>query len=742
MNDPGLDDGVKDLAEIQRDSSATAAAAPSPKSQSSFLSPHFLPRASRNNSNASASSHGSKNSNISQTLVKPIRKSCFWERFSNDSREDVTAIENARVSRSRLGNGNGSVDSRSPIREPEEMREEKAVQDEEKDIQQLNEMSKKGQQDEQLPGMYFILSTVCPLMAATLGPVTNVMSICALVIPWSESEGYKISDPAWCLAINAVSLTCGFIANVILLLNLAKRIQSTSLQPFTIVLWYIASFLLIVLLAVYHRHLYTLPEEDYAWSQAFYYGIIAAALYFVIATLLVGNYIGVLSGKYARQFTLTIAQRVLMLQTMTLMCWLCLGAGVFSKLEGWAYLDGIYFCDTTFLVVGLGDYTLTTNAGRALLFPYAAVGVVMVGLIVSSIRGLVLERGKKKVERRILEKQREKFLDKEQNRSVPEAESERDRFEHMRKIQDTADQRRKWMALCTSLGFFLVFWMLGAFVFMKAEEASNWNYFQSLYFCFTTILTIGYGDYHPQSNSGKPFFVIWSLLAVPMMTILVSNLGDTVIIMVKNLTLWIGEWTVLPQEKFAELGGRNRWLQSERGRLKAQRMQRGERMKQDLQALERGEPEQTMPTDDPEDDENKLRLERIGTGLIEKETEQEQYEDSGYDRTAALHHDLAFAIQKILPDLTSKDTKQYSFEEWSAYLDLLDNPEDKDWLSENSPLMSRQSETEWLLTKMCSRLEECLREQRETDRRRQKGKTRSRSANAGVRTSSPLRSRS
>ncbi|KAF3916113.1 hypothetical protein AA313_de0201026 [Arthrobotrys entomopaga] len=818
MNDPGLDDSVKQLTEAQQQHQTHTHTPPSPHNR--FLSPDVNRNSSspRNNSGSSndstnlADSIASNNNNNNDSnkgspaagaTGKHYRKSCFWERFSHDSREDE-GEENARRS-SRTGiaggyTGDSSVDSTSPMREVDEAEVGVGLEEEgegeegdgdngERDMQELNEMEKKGEEDEHLPAFFFLFSTVFPLMSATLGPVANVMSVCALVAPWrvyipkqpgaSAEHSDKLSDPAWALAINAISLACGFIANIILLLNLAwsptspansrsylrRRFQANHLLPFTITLWYTACVLLLSLLAVYRIHLYNTPRQRYAWSQAFYYAINAATLYFIIATLLVANYVGVTAGRYARQFTLTIAQRTLMLQTMSLMVWLCLGAGVFAKLEGWAFLDGIYFCDTTFLVVGLGDYTLTTNAGRALLFPYAAVGIVIVGLIVSSIRGLVLERGKKKVKRRLLWKQREIMVDGDGKGGAAEAEkakNEKERFELMREVQDKADQRRKWMALSVSLSFFLVFWLVGACVFMEAQHEMSWTYFQSLYFCFTTILTIGYGDFYPTSNSAKPFFVIWSLLAVPMMTILVSNLGDTIIVTIKNITLWLGEWTILPEEKISELGGRNRWLKSERHRNKHARIQRSDQLRekqeqeqrQRQQQQQRGEGETGIirgSTDD-DGDEDMRQLQRIGTELVDKESKKEEVQKyGGNEGMAFLHHDLAFAIQELLPDLGSKPPKQYSFEEWTNYLKLINGPDGKhkskyasssprlnraeegedeetDWLGEDSPLMSRQNETEWLLSRLCGRLEECLREKKQTARRRSRnGKARSES---------------
>ena len=61
-------------------------------------------------------------------------------------------------------------------------------------------------------------------------------------------------------------------------------------------------------------------------------------------------------------------------------------------------------------------------------------------------------------------------------------------------------------------------------MFFKSERNQGWTYFGSLYFSYTSLLTIGYGDFAPQSNSGKPFFVFWSLLAIPTLTILISNM--------------------------------------------------------------------------------------------------------------------------------------------------------------------------------------------------------------------------
>lgn len=192
----------------------------------------------------------------------------------------------------------------------------------------------------------------------------------------------------------------------------------------------------------------------------------------------------------------------------------------------------------------------------------------MLGLVIGSIRSLVLERGKKKLGARMMEKKRQKVLEKlersKKSRSTlnplsgnqsnsPTGMSERERreqeFNIMRHIQEAASTRRKWTSLLISALAWLFLWLIGAVVFWKAEENQDWSYFVSIYFSYVSLLTIGYGDFSPQSNSGKAFFVFWSLLAIPTLTVLISNMGNTVVKMIRDLTLWFGEITVLPEEK-------------------------------------------------------------------------------------------------------------------------------------------------------------------------------------------------
>lgn len=69
---------------------------------------------------------------------------------------------------------------------------------------------------------------------------------------------------------------------------------------------------------------------------------------------------------------------------------------------------------------------------------------------------------------------------------------EKDRFEAMREIQDETSRFKQYSSTAMSLLAFLVLWCLGAVVFMVTEKRIlDMTYFQSLYFCFVSLFTIG-----------------------------------------------------------------------------------------------------------------------------------------------------------------------------------------------------------------------------------------------------------
>jgi potassium channel subfamily K len=577
--------------------------------------------------------------------------------------------------------------------------------------------------------------------------MANAFSICALVETWrvyippgsDEGHGERVEDPKWLIAVNSISLVLALTANMSLLLNMARRLSFAIAQPITILGWYLASALLIALVVVASTSVFRIqPVQEHALSQAFYYGIIAAGLYFIIASLMVFTAFGAWKGHYSKDFQLTSSQRTLMLQTIGFMVYLLLGALVFCKVEGWQYLDAVYWADFTLLTVGIGgEFVPKTHTGRSLLFPYAIGGLIMVGLVIGSVRSLILEHGKQKMSARFVEVKRQKVLSsidqdtrtitlgpfekiKFSQSGLSEKERRKQEFHVMRRVHELAERKRRYTALATSIVAALLLWLLGAVVFMQSEKPQGYTYFAWLYFAYTSLLTVGYGDLVVQSNSGKAFFVFWSLLAVPTLTILISNMGDTIIKAFKDFTIWIGSFTVLPDENGL----------ASAVKVGIGRMKRGKVWK-----------EKALDHKDTPGASERRGLDRAAEHVEEEELG--QAEESGkhgdyLERDIHFYHFvLAKEVRQMLSDMQTSPPRQYTYEEWTYYLRLLGQneedasghrrPEDQhqhskgdapdigtaddgddinwSWLGIRSPLMGNTNESEWLLQRLATKLE-------------------------------------
>ena len=96
---------------------------------------------------------------------------------------------------------------------------------------------------------------------------------------------------------------------------------------------------------------------------------------------------------------------------------------------------------------------------------------------------------------------------------------------------------------------------------------------------------------------------------------------------------------------------------------------------------------------------------------------------------AELTKKLAFAIRRTAEDLKHHEYTRYTYEEWVEFTRLirftkigaakdLEHDEETegvvewDWLSENSPMLSEQSEAEWVLDRLCESLLRLLKSHR------------------------------
>jgi len=320
---------------------------------------------------------------------------------------------------------------------------------------------------------------------------------------------------------------------------------------------------------------------------------------------------------------------------------------------------------------------------------------------------------------------------------------EKDRFEAMRKIQADSKKFKRWMALFWSVTTFSILWCVGAVVFWMAEkDTQGMTYFQALYFCYVSLLTIGYGDLAPKSNSGRCFFVIWSLIAVPTMTILVSDLGDTVVANFKRWSDELADFTVLPKAgTWRSFLNKHPWLLYWLQRWMDRRA-RKRRLKKGFSVADPREDGAATSTsslahravsqddlEDLEQHEVEADIELAQHPTIEALAEEVEADTSKIPDRASLSRRLALSIQKVSKDLKIPH-KRYTYEEWVEFTHLIrmTDPErldrnlgttsgvtedeshgeeglvNWDWIGDDSPMVAGVSESEWLMQRLIESL--------------------------------------
>ncbi|KAH7371359.1 potassium channel-like protein [Pyrenochaeta sp. MPI-SDFR-AT-0127] len=458
---------------------------------------------------------------------------------------------------------------------------------------------------------------------------------------------------------------------------------------------------------------------------------------------------------------------------------------------GWAYADALYFCDVTILTVGFGDLVPTTNVGRGIVFPFSVGGIITLALIVSSLYKAVRELGEENIVQKHIGRMRERALERTVTNSfdlrhrehdahhlirkrtlgyprisaptqprpyrAAMAETaqhaptfprvagvlkinrkpklmllkeEKDRFEAMRKIQSDSKKFKKWMALAWSVTTFSTLWCVGAVVFWRAErDAQNMSYFQALYFCYISLLTIGYGDLAPKTNAGRCFFVIWSLIAVPTMTILVSDLGDTVVAKFKKWSDELADFTVLPKEGiWRSFLDKHPWLMNWLQRRLDSRAAK-KRIRKGFDTMD-PQTDNTANTSNPPqevvNDPEAADLELTRNPTMAALAAEAERDSTMIPTHASLSRRLALSIRKVSLDLRLAESKCYSYEDWVEFTRLIrlttlerlnrdlgtvttENENEEglvnwDWIGDDSPMLSTMSESEWLLERLCESL--------------------------------------
>lgn len=232
--------------------------------------------------------------------------------------------------------------------------------------------------------------------------------------------------------------------------------------------------------------------------------------------------------------------RVFILSELMLVSLLAIQALIFSQIEGWMYLDGLYFSIVSALTIGFGDFIPATPAGKVLLFPFVLADIALLSNQVTLIVN-VSSRNTRRYQRML-------HAAEEYTTAASRSDSKdtllRSEAQRLRHLVSTQRRAREMVDLAISIGILAIFWIVNAIIYHYTE---GWTFGNAFYFSYIFFLTVGYGsDFAPASPAGRTVFIFWALLAVPVMTNFVTATVQT---LTSNLSRTLTERT---QEKREE----------------------------------------------------------------------------------------------------------------------------------------------------------------------------------------------
>lgn len=207
---------------------------------------------------------------------------------------------------------------------------------------------------------------------------------------------------------------------------------------------------------------------------------------------------------------------------------------------------------------------------------------------------------------------------------------------------------------------------------------------------------------------------------MPTMTILVSDLGDTVVAKFKKWSDIVADFTVLPRRGIWQpLVDKNPWLQ--------QRIQDHKAKQRIREGFSTTNPDNGSQADDENDAEIAADTIQTTTPDITTLAEEAETDLTRAPTQASLSRRIALSIKKVSFDLRLDAPKRYSYEEWVEFTRLIryttprrlnrvlgtvvsngtENEEglvNWDWLGEHSPMVAGVSESEWLLERLVESL--------------------------------------
>ncbi|XP_043194995.1 TWiK family of potassium channels protein 7-like [Amphibalanus amphitrite] len=171
----------------------------------------------------------------------------------------------------------------------------------------------------------------------------------------------------------------------------------------------------------------------------------------------------------------------------------------------WTYIHSVFFSSTVLTTIGYGNMAPRTTPGRLFCMLFALIGIPLTLSVIADLGALFATSVSTLYAR----------LAKRAQATATATATGGD----SRSVAQLTERQERALTLLVALGSLVLYIAVGGGLFLLLED---WPFFESFYFCFVTMTTIGFGDFVPENSEYMLVCTLYILVGLALTTTIIE----------------------------------------------------------------------------------------------------------------------------------------------------------------------------------------------------------------------------